>query len=199
MPNLPTGKWEIMNPPFWISAYCKSGLEDGKNGKKMLWFTIFPPVLLETNQPRLFLHILPIYVKFSNFWFSNRKKEKTCCKQGNKSLETQYRILLAISRPPPASQQTNILLPTGLEFQHLFMFKRLNKRKHAKSRKKVFGTQYQSFFPISTPLPARRQRFHFPQSVFEIQHLQMGKREDKIGVWNLHNIGVSELFPSPHQ
>ena len=65
--------------------------------------------------------------------------------QGNKSLETQYRIFLAISRPPPASQQTNILLPTGLEFQHLFMFKRVNKRKHAVSRKKVFGNSISKF------------------------------------------------------
>jgi hypothetical protein len=139
VPNLLTGKWEIMNPPFWISAYCKSGLEDGKNGKKCYGLPFVPLLLLETNQPHVFLHILPISVKFSNFWFSNRKREKTCCKQGNTSLETQYRSFLAISKPLLASRQTNILLPTGLEFQHLFMFKWVNKRKHAVSRKKVPG------------------------------------------------------------
>ena len=132
----------------------------------MLWFIIFPPVLLETNQPHVFLHILPISVRFSNFWFSNRKREKTCCKQGNTSLETQNKIFLAISKPLPASRQTNILLPTGLEFQHLFMFKRVNKRKHAVSgKKRCLETQYKGFLAISTPLPARRQRFHFPQSL----------------------------------
>jgi hypothetical protein len=73
------------------------------------------------------------------------KKEKPCCRQGNKSFETQYRSFLAISRPPPASQQTNILLPTGLEFQHLFMFKRVNKRKHAVSIKKAFGNSISRF------------------------------------------------------
>ena len=90
-------------------------------------FSPHPPHLCEIQQ---FLVLKP------------KKREDM---QGNKSLETQYRIFLAISRPPPASQQTNILLPTGLEFQHLFMLKRVNKRKHAVSRKKVFGNSISKF------------------------------------------------------
>ena len=139
----------------------------------------FFSLLLETNQPHVFFHILPISVKFSNFWFSNRKREKTCCKQGNTSLETQYRSFLAISKPLPASRQTNILLPTGLEFQHLFMFKRVNKRKHAVSGKKGVWKLNIKFLSYIQALASKKTNIP-PPSVTEIQHLQMGKRRGKI-------------------
>ena len=142
VPNLPTGKWEIMNPPFWISAYCKSGLEDGKNGKKCSGLSFSPLICWKPISRAFFSTSSPFMWNSAIFGSQTEKREDM---QGNKSLETQYRIFLAISRPPPASQQTNILLPTGLEFQHLFMFKRVNKRKHAVSRKKVFGNSISKF------------------------------------------------------
>jgi hypothetical protein len=78
------------------------------------------------------------------------------------------------------------------------MFKWVNKRKHAVSRKKDAWklNNYKGFLAISTPLPARRQRFHFAQflkfSTFKWENAE------EIYIWKL-NIEVFELFPGPNQ
>ena len=56
VPNLLTGKWEIMNPPFGIFAYCKSGLEDGKNGKKFYGLPFFPSFAGNQSAARFLPH-----------------------------------------------------------------------------------------------------------------------------------------------
>ena len=141
VPNLLTGKWEIMNPPFWISAYCKSGLEDGKNGKTCYGLPFFPFFCWKPISRTFSSTSSPFLWNSATFGSQTEKERKHAASRGTRVLKRNiiYRSFLAISKPLPASRQTNILLPTGLEFQHVFMFKRVNKRKHGVSRKKVSG------------------------------------------------------------
>ena len=71
------------------------------------------------------------------------------------------------------------------------------KTPHVNVGKKVsLETQYRGFLAISRPLPARRQRFHFPQSL-KFSTFKWENAEEK-HVLKL-NIEVFELFPGPSQ
>jgi hypothetical protein len=72
-----------------------------------------------------------------------------------------------------------------------------NKRKLAVRRKKrSLETQYRGFLAISTPLPARKQRFHFPQSL-TFSTFKWENAEEQIRFESY--IEVFELFPGPNQ
>ena len=111
VPNLPTGKWEIMNPPFWISAYCKSGLEDGKNGKKCSGLSFFPLICWKPISRAFFSTSSPFMWNSAIFGSQTEKKRRHAGKQESWNAIQNFLSYFQAPTSKPADQHSTSYRP----------------------------------------------------------------------------------------